>query len=194
MKNKSLKDIFFYLALIPYVLFVIMCIYYAIAGYDDFILGNVYGIAAVRVFILDIFGNVLIIFLRPIDFCLFFFWIGYQIYYFVTFNKCKKEENENYQQSDNVNLKSCNKKIGLKQILFYVSLVCWGLYFASGIYAFFFGSNAGGGLFSHYREYGIEAMVNTLYWTLIAFSVIPILPISLIYIIIYLVVKKRNEK
>lgn len=43
-------------ALIPYILFVIMCIYYAIAGYDDFILGNVYGIAAVRVFILDIFG------------------------------------------------------------------------------------------------------------------------------------------
>lgn len=142
----------------------------------------------------DILGNIMMIFLEPIDFCLFFAWVGYQIYYFVTYKKRKKEENENYQQNDGVILKSSNKKIGVKQILYYVSLACWGIYFASGIFAFFFGSNTGGGLFSHYREYGFEAMFHTWFWALVSFSMIPVLPITLVYIIIYLVVKKRNEK
>ena len=35
-------------------------------------------------------------------------------------------------------------------------------------------------------------MIDTLFWNLIGFSIIPVLPISLLYIIIYLKVNKRK--
>lgn len=190
MKNKSLKDILFYITLIPYVAFVIMCIYYAVAGYDDFIRGSVYGIDAAWGFMVEIFANVMFIFLKPIEFCLFFLWIGYQIYYFITYMKNKKESIIGNQQSD----KNNHEEIGVKQILYYVSILCWAIYFASGIFAFAFGSNTGGGLLDSTREYGIDALTHTLFWNLLTFSIIPILPISLLYIIIYLIVKKREGK
>ena len=49
------------------------------------------------------------------------------------------------------------------------------------------------GLFEHTTEYGMDAMFNTWFWNIIGFSIIiPILPISLVYIIIYLIVNKRK--
>lgn len=51
------------------------------------------------------------------------------------------------------------------------------------------------GLFDHAMEYGIDAFLHTLLWNLISFSVvIPVLPISLLYIIIYLIINKREKK
>ena len=39
----------------------------------------------------------------------------------------------------------------------------------------------------------MDAMFNTWFWNIIGFSIIiPILPISLVYIIIYLIVNKRK--
>lgn len=55
---------------------------------------------------------------------------------------------------------------------------------------FFFGSNTGGGFFYPEKEYGIDALLDTLFWNFVAFSYIPVLPISLLYIVIYLVVEK----
>ena len=86
------------------------------------------------------------------------------------------------------------KSRSVAKILFYIAILCWIVYFASGIYAFFFGSNSGGGLLYPTREYGIDALMHTLFWNLIGFSIIPVLPISLLYIIIYLIVKKREGK
>ena len=43
-------------------------------------------------------------------------------------------------------------------------------------------------------EYGMDALVHTLVLNLIGFSIIPILPISLLYIIIYVIVNKRKNK
>lgn len=50
------------------------------------------------------------------------------------------------------------------------------------------------GLFSPVMEYGMDALVHTLVLNLIGFSIIPILPISLLYIIIYVIVNKRKNK
>lgn len=49
------------------------------------------------------------------------------------------------------------------------------------------------GLFDHTREYGIDALLHTLFWNLLSFSIIPVLPISLLYIIIYVIVKKKEK-
>lgn len=43
-------------------------------------------------------------------------------------------------------------------------------------------------------EYGIDALLNTLFSNLLTFSFIPVLPISVLYIIIYLIIKKRGTK
>lgn len=85
-------------------------------------------------------------------------------------------------------------KRNITKIIFYISVLCWIIYFALGIFAFFFGSNTGGGLLYSTREYGMDALTHTLFWNLITFSIIPVLPISLIYIVIYIIVKKRKEK
>lgn len=50
------------------------------------------------------------------------------------------------------------------------------------------------GLFSQKMEYGMDALVSTLVLNLIGFSIIPVLPISLLYIIIYVIIYKRNKK
>ena len=50
------------------------------------------------------------------------------------------------------------------------------------------------GLFNPMMEYDMGALIDTLIWNLIAFSIIPILPITLLYIIIYVIVNKRKNK
>ena len=55
-------------------------------------------------------------------------------------------------------------------------------------------AETGGGLFYPKMEYGMDALVSTLFWNLIAFSIIPVLPISLLYIVIYMIVNKRKKK
>ena len=170
-----------------------MCIYYAIVGYNaGYILDNiVYGFVAIRYFLENVFVSVINAFFNPIKLCIIILWIGYQIYFFISFegNNQKKvvysKENDSYK----------SKNINLKRILFFISILCWIIYFASGIFAFFFGSNTGGGLFSPTMEYGIDALLHTLFWNLFSFSVIiPVLPISLLYIIIYLIIKKKRRK
>ena len=61
-----------------------------------------------------------------------------------------------------------------------------------GIYSFFFGC---------YKEvagttiiYGVEALKVTLLWNLYIFSIIPILPVTIIYIIIYLLVNFTEKR
>ena len=130
----------------------------------------------------DLFSDILLALFNPIIIIIAVIWISYQIYYFISITKnnkkVKKEE---------------KKSINLKKIFFVMSILCWIAYFLSGIWAFFFGSNTGGGLFNKTMEYGMDAMLHTWFWNLLAFSLIPVLPISLIYIIIYLVVKHRRK-
>ncbi len=188
MKNKSIKNIVFYIALIPYAILAFMCIYYAIVGYGYNLGKTAYGFLAVGNFLPDVFSDILDMCLEPIPLCTVVLWIGYQLYYFISFKSDKKEP---VVQEGNGGVP---KTINLKKILFFVSISCWGVYFASGIVAFFIGANAGGGLFSSTMEYGMDALLHTLFWNLISFSIIPILPIALLYIIIYVIVKKKEEK
>lgn len=188
MKNKNIKNIIFYITLVPYIVLLFVCIYYAIIGYDYNLGNTAYGFIAIGNFLVDISSNI-IDFFNPIVQCIIILWIGYQIYYLISF-KSNKKENKEYTQEKN----RYNKNINFKRILFFICILCWVIYFASGIFAFFFGSNTGGGLFNSTMEYGKDALLNTLLWNLFAFSLIPVLPISLLYIIIYVIVKKKEEK
>ncbi len=170
MKNKTIKNIIFYIALIPYAVLAFMCIYYAIVGYGYNLGKNAYGFVAVGNFLPDVFSNILDKCLEPVPLCTVVLWIGYQLYYIISFKSDKKvpaAQEENAKGS---------KKISLRKIVFWISISCWGAYFASGL------------------EYGMDALADTLLWNLIRFSVIPILPISLLYIIIYVIVKLKEEK
>ena len=190
MKNKNIKNILFYIAVIPYIILLFMCIYYAIIGYGYNLGNTAYGFIAVGNFLGDVFSKIIkYLFFNPIALCIIILWIGYQIYYFISFKSDNKEKSEYFQESNLYN----KKNISFKKILFFISILCWVIYFASGIFAFFFGSNTGGGLFNPTMEYGIDALLHTLLWNLTAFSLIPVLPSSLLYIIIYVIVKKKEK-
>lgn len=188
MKNKNIKDILFYITLVPYMVLVFMTIYYAISGYGYNLGNTAYGVLAVGNFLRDVFSNVIGLFLNPLTLVIIILWISYQIYYFISYENNKKEINKYNKENNKKNAKNIN----LKKILFVISILCWIIYFASGIFAFFFGSNTGGGLFNSTVEYGMDAFLNTLFWNLILFSIIPILPISLLYIIFYIIIKKKK--
>lgn len=119
MKNKNIKNVLFYIVLLPYVILLFMCIYYATIGYGYNLGNTAYGFVAVGQFLGDVFDNIINMFFNPITLCIIILWISYQIYYFISFKVIKK-------------------------ILFFTSILCWIIYFASGIFAFFFGSNTGG--------------------------------------------------
>lgn len=139
MKNKNIKNVLFYIALLPYVILLFMCIYYAIIGYGYNLGNTAYGFVAVGQFLGDVFVNIINMFFNPITLCIIILWIGYQIYYFISFKSDKKEKVVTKESNG-----STSKNINLKKILFFVSILCWIIYFASGIFAFFFGSNTGG--------------------------------------------------
>ena len=80
----------------------------------------------------------------------------------------------------------------MKKIFFVISIACWIIYFIIGIHAYFTGIDTG--LFYTNMVYGMEAFKSALVLYGFAFSFIPVLPITLIYIIIYLVVKHKNKK
>lgn len=170
MKNKTIKDIIFYIALIPYAVLVFMCIYYAIAGYGYNLGKAAYGLVAIGKFLPEVFSDILNMCLEPVPLCILVLWVGYQLYYFISFKSNKKVSGV---QGENA---KGSKKISIRKILFWISIACWVSYFASGL------------------ANGMDAFADTLLWNLIVFSVIPILPVSLLYIIIYVIVKMKEAK
>ena len=198
MENKSknyIKNILLGIALLPYIIIMIMCIYYAITGYSvEFYEKMYYGLSALGEFLSDVWWEIIDSLMdfptNLIRIPITILWIGYQIYYFITFKRVRKENKKELKENN----RNTSKNINFKKIIFYISIGCWCLYFASGIYAFLFGSKTGGGLFYPKMEYGMDALVSTLFWNLIAFSIIPVLPISLLYIVIYMIVNKRKKK
>ena len=192
MENKTkkyIKNILLCVALLPYLIIIFMCMYYAITGYGYNLGNTAYGFIAIGNFLGDVLLDLWLD--NPnITIPIIVLWIGYQIYYFITFERKKKEDKTTLREHS----KNTSKNINYKKIVFYISIGCWCLYFASGIFAFFFGSPTGGGLFNPEIEYGMEGLVHTLILIGVAFSVIPILPISLLYIIIYIIVNKRKKK
>ena len=140
--NKYIKDILVGIALLPYIVIIIMCIYYAITGYGYNLGNTAYGFIAIGNFLGDVFVIILNLWLNNpiISIPITILWIGYQIYYFITFERKKKENKTMLKE----NIRNTSKNINFKKIVFYISIGCWCIYFASGIFAFFFGSKTGG--------------------------------------------------
>ena len=83
----------------------------------------------------------------------------------------------------------------ISKIVFIICILCWIIYFSLGIKAAFTGCyrvNLGWSMEispDRAKMYGVDAFKETLFVFGIAGTVIPILPISLLYIIIYLIIK-----
>ncbi len=180
--NKKIKKILFYISLIPLALLLIMTIYYSIAGYYvSYIEKSFYGFDAMERFLGDVYHDVIISIADFIPACIAILWIGYQIYYFITLKKDEKPKEEK------------RKKYELSKIVFFICILCWVIFFLLGIYAFFFGADAG--WFYTNIVYGIDGVLTMWLWLLIAFGwFIPILPVTLLYMIIYLIIKRKNKK
>lgn len=139
--KKNIKNILLDIALLPYIIIMIMCIYYAIIGYvyGSALGATVYGIEAMKCFIGDIYKAIWMspnsIILLPV----IILWIGYQIYYLITFKKSKnKSENENENENENkMENRNTVKSVNLSKILFYIAIARWCLYFIEGIFIFF---------------------------------------------------------
>ena len=128
--KKYMKHILFGISLLPYAILIYMCICYAFGGYrypggEEI----VYGFHAIGILLSNIFftwAMSFIMFPYSLPIILIIgLWIGYQIYYIITFENTK---NKNEKTS---------KKINIKKILFYIAIVCWCLYFIHGIFIFF---------------------------------------------------------
>ena len=184
MENKTkkiYKNILLGIALLPYIIIMNMCIYYAITGYvyGSALGATAYGIEAMKCFIGDIYKAIWFSSNSIILLPLIILWIGYQLYYYITFEKTKKENNGNTTKNTN-----------LEKILTFI-FICCCIYFASGVLAIFFGSYLmeESVMGDRMLDYGWGTIPISLF--LIVFNVLPIL---LLYKIIYAIVNKRKKK
>ncbi len=185
-KNKKyIKNILFGISLLPYAILIYMCICYAIGGYrypgGE---GIIYGFHAIGILLKNVFFIWFITFaLLPYSLpivLIIVLWIGYQIYYLITFKKSKSETENKIENKT----KNAIKKTNFRKILFYIAIACWCLFFVYGISIFFSHVIIGKRI--------LESFIFTLNWYLSAFTIIPILPISLLYIVIYVIVNKKK--
>ena len=121
MKN-NMKKIIFYISLIPYIILMFMCIYYAIFGYEYYTITKQhridFGLEAVGDTLSDALFFLIDAFSTPAG-LLIIAWVGYQIYYFISY-KSNKKETEEYSKESN---ESTSKKIDLKKILYFISII-----------------------------------------------------------------------
>lgn len=77
-----------------------------------------------------------------------------------------------------------------KEVLFYIAIGVWIFYFLGGLHAMFWGYTET--WFMQSSTYtGLEGFLNAMLWRGITFTIIPVLPFSLAYIIVYLLKGKR---
>lgn len=90
------------------------------------------------------------------------------------------------------------KKQVVTKIIFYISITCWVMYFIASIGAYFYGIEIDekiGNITKTTVYYGNQGLQLALFTYFVTFAFfIPILTISLIYIIIYLIVKCKVKK
>ena len=176
------KKVIFYVSLLPYVYLILKCIYHSIFGYEyEFYHGKIeYGIdgamEALNNFWFDnlfMFNYVTVIFIVCII---------YQLWYFITRKSNKEVDNNN-----------AKKKINLKKFFFILCILFWIIYLCYGIYSAIFGYEYEF-LGNYHISYGIKGLLDSLFILGIYFCIVPIIPISIIYIIIYTIVYYREKK
>lgn len=190
MKNKIKKYVLI-LSCFPYIYVFLKGIYYSIFGYEN------YGNKGLDALIDYLSGDVIGLAFEVSAWVIFIPCVVYQFYYFINVrgNKDNSIKDNNSEISVEQEEKRTEKRKKIRKVWFVIALMCWGLYLLSGVYAFFFGYDSV--FFSTTKEYGFEGLFSALFWNIIILSIIPILPISLIYIIVYIisnVIKKKKEK
>ena len=164
MKDKKYK-IILYITLIPYLIVFLVGVYHSIFGYHlSYLDKNIYGFEAFLQPIDDIWFTLID---NPLLIVILVIMVIYQIGFFIS--KCKWK---------------------IKKILFYLSILCWILYLLIAIYYAIFGYCDG--IFQCTNIYGFEAFYSILIWYGLVFTMfIPILPVTLIYIIVYIIKNKK---
>lgn len=165
MKDKRIK-IVLYITFIPYIIMLLISCYHSIFGYNySHTELSSYGIDGFMVSISNVWFYILS---NPLALILFAVVLIFQLSYLIFLGK-------KY----------------IKRILLCLSILCWIIYLLSGIYHMKYGFCDG--LFTCNKVYGLEALTSSLIWYGIGFTFIPVLPITLIYIIIYIVKVKKNK-
>ena len=188
MKKYNVKKFVLYISFIPYIYAIVMSVFYAFFGYDYY--GDTYyGLDSLSRFWSDIIFEFMI---TP-KVVILAVCIIYQIYYFIMGKRKEKRIKQDEETGEEVVEEEADLKAEKRRkVLYIISWGCWGLYLLTGVYAFFFGYSTG--IFKKTMIYVFEALSEVLFWNIIIFSVIPILPISTIYIVIYHINKLKNKK
>jgi hypothetical protein len=181
LERVKLKKVILFISLLPYVYLILSSLYYAVFGYTYNFAGaeTIYGSRAFLDKIINRFwfdNFIMFNFIGLFCTCC----IAYQIYYLINIQRKKTPV-------------LSKRRLNIKKILFITSILTWIMYFLSGIYALFFGYKSEM-FFSTNIYHGFEAFRMAMIWNLVAFTFIPILPITLIYILAYLISKKRHKK
>lgn len=165
------KRIVLYLTFVPYILLFLYCFINLIIDGDFF--GCFYNIYE------DIVIGYGFIFLLLI--------IGYQLWYFIFEYNPKKVKKSKW----NIFIRKAVPI--LKKILFGLSLLIWFLYILSGIYSYFSGFESC--FITCNTVYGFDALLESMFYIALLFGImIPVLPITLIYMIMYVVKLRKSTK
>lgn len=182
MKKKvkeNLKKILLYFSTIPFIFAFCKATYHLLVGYCYETKICIYGFKAFFEVLADIVlnctTNIGILFIYVVS-------LGYQIYYLIDVNNKLLK----------INFKCKKLNLDYKKILFYISFIPLVYILVHGIISAIFGYKIG---FIYYSYiYGVDAFFDSVIMDSLTLSFIPVLPISIIYIIIYTVIMVRNKK
>ena len=191
MKKKNLLEKkLLYVSFIPYIVFLLICLKSAIFGVCyDFMDECYYGLEGVK----EAFNDLFFDFLFGPWFLLIVAIIFYQLWYFIFRFETKIEKNmkKNSKANKKAEVDDEVVKFNLKKILFVLAVLVWIYYLGMGVYYFFAGTCVG--MLDCEMIYGFDAMFEFYFLNGFMLTMIPVLPITLLYMILYLIKDKKNK-
>ena len=176
MKKNLNKRIILYLSFIPYAFLLLICVCDII-----FCFGN-----ALNRIINDL-GNLLATGWPVLILAICF---AYQMHYLINAKGLKNGTDDEVDEADKLKIE---KRERTCKIIYKISLICWGIYLILGVCAFPLLPLDEDSLL-WVGEYGLEAIFGTLLLNAAILTVIPILPITAIYIIVYILSNRKKNK
>ena len=172
MRDK--KKVILYVTLLPYIFAFFYGLYHAVMGYKFNLTGweTVYGLDAFMEAVLHLWDEIVL----SVNGCAFVGLAGcvaYQIWFFLSRAKRKN-------------------KFHLPFMLLLISCIVLCIPFLYGLRAYFVGESVG--IMAGELVYGIAAVQRAMFWCTIALCVVPVLPLSILYLLLYGIKKFRSRK
>lgn len=176
MKKNLNKRIILYLSFIPYAFLLFICVCDIIFCFDN---------ALNRIF--NDLENMLATGWPVLILVICF---GYQMNYLINAKGLKDGTDDEVDEADKLKIE---KRERICKVIYKISLICWGIYLILGVCAFPLLPLEEDSIL-WVGEYGLEAILGTLLLNAVVLSIIPILPITGIYILVYFSSKRIKKK